>query len=424
MRSINHPAGPLVRAVLLSIALVLVATYPAAGRPEPSGFTQIARVTAADGATGDQFGYAVDLDGAVAVAGANLNDASAVDAGAAYVFDAADDAFTLQATLRPAGLGFDDRFGQAVGVSGDRVVVGAPRDDDLGTDTGAVYVFARGTDGWELETKLLPVGGIAYGRAGAAVAVDGDTIAFAGGRKIFVYTLTESGWTQQAILVSPTGAYDYFGCSLAVSGDSILVGAHGFQSAYDQGFAYVFTRTDGAWSLEATLQAADGVSNDMFGCSVDLDGDTALIGAWGDDDLGTTCGAAYAFSRTDGAWAQTVKLVPAGAGAYDEIGYFVSLDGSLAAIGAHYDDDGGSDAGAVYVFDSSAGWTQTAKLIADDSAPGDIMGNPSVSGDRVFVGAMGSDALATDAGAAYAFGPGGSTTFPGKGEPHKLAARP
>lgn len=157
----------------------------------------------------------------------------------------------------------------------------------------------------------------------------------------------------------------------------------------------------------------------MFGCSVDIDGDTAVVGAWGDDDLGTTCGAAYAFARSAGTWTQAAKLVPAEADAYDEIGYFVSIDGPLAAIGAHYDDDGGPDAGAAYLFDSSAGWSQLAKLVAEDGSPSDIMGNPAVSGERVLVGAMGSDVLATDAGAAYAFGPGEGDTFPGKGSPHK-----
>lgn len=410
------------RAVTLSLAIVIAAAGPALGLPEPGDFAQVAQLTAHDGAAGDQFGYSVALDGPVAVAGANLNDASATDAGAAYVFDATEDAWTAQATLRPAGLGPDDRFGQAVAASGDRIVVGAPRDDDLDIDTGAAYVFVRTETGWELETKLLPVGGIAYGRAGAAVAIDGDTIAFAGGRRVFVYSLTESGWVQQATLLSPTGTYDYFGCSIAISGDSLLVGAHGFQSAYDQGRAYVFSRTDGVWSLQATLQAADGASGDMFGCSVDIDADSALVGAWGDDDAGTTCGAAYAFGRTETAWSQTAKLVPAEAGAYDEIGYFVSLDGPLAAVSAHYDDEGGSDAGAVYLFDSSAGWAQTAKLLADDSAAGDIMGNPAVSDQRVFVGAIGSDVLATDAGAAYAFAQGAGDTFPGKGSPHKQGA--
>ncbi len=407
------------RALVLTATAVLLTGAYAIAKPIADAFTQTAKLVAPDGAAGDGYGYSVAISGDVAVAGAYRNDAVALDAGAAYV-SVRDGAWSQDATLRPADLGADDRFGQAVAASGERIIVGSPRDDDLGLDTGAAYVFVRTAEGWQQEAKLLPAGGIDYGRAGQAVAIDGDTAAISGGRKVFVYVRTDTGWAQQTVLTSPTGVYDYFGCSIALSGDTLVSGAHGFQSTYDEGRAYVFARAGDAWSLQATLQAADGVSNDQFGFSVDVDGDTALVGAWGDDDLGLTCGAAYVFARAGEVWTQTAKIVPDTLQSYDYFGYFVSLDGGLAAVCADGDDDVAPDAGAAYVFDGASGWAQVAKLTASDGAEGDLFGNPSVSDGAVLVGAYGSDSLGTDAGAAYVFESGGSSTpgqSPGPGGP-------
>jgi len=405
---------------LFVLLIGMVFAQPAAAKPTPEGYTQTTQLLAPDAAQADGFGYSVALDTATALVGAYQNDVAAVDAGAAYVYENTAEGWSGGTALRPVEIGYDDRFGQAVGVSGDRLIVGAPRDDDLGTDCGAAYVYERTAEGWTLDAKLLPTGGISFGRVGAAVDIDGDTAIMAGGRKVYVYVCTAEGWGLQATLTSPTGVYDYFGCSIAISGDTVVAGAHGFDSIYNQGRAYVFAREGGVWSLQATLAASDGEANDQFGFGVALDGDTALIGAWGDDDAGSSAGAAYAFERVGATWTQAAKLVPPDADAYDYIGYHVSIDGDIAAVSAHYDADGGYDAGATHVFDRTAGWERVAKLLADDAAAGDLFGNPSVSAGRVLVGAYGSDAAAPDAGAAYIFetaedtrpgpGPGGSGT--------------
>jgi len=404
------------------LVTVMLFAEPAIAKPTPEGYTQTGRLLAPDAAQADGFGYSVALDAQTALVGAYRNDLAAIDAGAAYVFENTAEGWSDGVALRPVGIGYDDRFGQAVGVSGNRLIVGAPRDDDLGTDCGASYVYERTAEGWMLDAKLLPTGGISFGRVGATVDIDGDTAVMAGGRKVYVYVFTAEGWVLQATLTSPAGVYDYFGCSIAISGDTVVVGAHGFDSIYNEGRAYVFVREGGTWSLQATLAATDGEPNDQFGFGLALDGDTALIGAWGDDDAGSSAGAAYAYERAGATWTQVAKLVPPDAEAFDYIGYHVDIDGDIAAVSAHHDADAGFDAGATHVFDRTAGWARVAKLLADDAAAGDLFGNPSVSAGRVLVGAYGSDAAAPDAGAAYIFetaddtrpGPGPGGTGPGR----------
>jgi len=404
----------LARAGLSAAIIVVLCGTPALAKPTPEGFTQTALFVAPDAAEGDGFGYSVAFDDAVAVAGAYRNDGMALDAGAAYVFEESDSGWSEAQVLRPADLGYDDRFGQAVAVSGDTLIVGAPRDDDLGTDCGAAYVFTRTVEGWVQTAKLLPVGGITFGRVGASVDIDGDTAILAGGRKVYVFVRTLEGWVLQATLMSPSGVYDYFGCSIAISGDTVAVGAHGFDSIYDEGRAYVFAREGGVWSLQTTLAAPDGVSNDQFGFGLDVSGDIALVGAWGDDDFGTSSGSAYVFERAGESWSYVTKLLPQAAAPYDYMGYHVSLDGALAVVSAHGDDQGGIDSGAAYAFDGG-GWAQLAKIISSDSGQGGLLGNPSVSGERVLVGAYGSDTAAVDAGVACLFETGGGDTRPGPG---------
>ena len=407
MHAYAHTRHVRFTAIAIAIALIGVMATPGvtvAKQVWPTGYEQTAKLLASDGATDDLNGYSVGIDGETAVTGAPYHDAIAADAGAAYAYIKDATGWTLDTPLSGSTIGFDDRFGQSVAISGDRIIVGAPRDDDLGTDTGAAYIFVRTAEGWAEEAKLLPVGGIDFGRAGAAVDIDGDTAIFSGGRRLFVFTLTAEGWEQQDVLLSPYApAYDSFGTSIAIDGDTIIAGAHGFQSYYDEGRAHIFTRSAGVWTHEATLAASDGISNDQFGFAVDVDGDTALVGAWGCDDAALASGAAYVFVRSTGIWTETYKLTAEEPGSYDYYGYFVSLSEQVAAVGSHGDDDLAIEAGATHLYDSANGFAFLEKLTTADGTEGDLFGNCDVSGETVIAGAIGSDALAPDAGAAYVF---------------------
>jgi hypothetical protein len=150
------------------------------------------------------------------------------------------------------------------------------------------------------------------------------------------------------------------------------------------------------------LTASDAAAGDYFGRSVSVSGDTAVIGAWGDDDRR---GAAYIFTRNGSTWAQQAKLTASDAAAGDHFGQSVSVSGDTAVVAADWDDDAGSNSGSAYVFKRSGStWTQQAKLTASDAAAGDEFGvSVSVSGDTAVVGASSNDDAGSASGSAYVF---------------------
>ena len=261
---------------------------------------------------------------------------------------------------------------------------------------------------------------------GYPVAADGDTVLvgayqadpdgviMAGAAYIFVRT--DSGWTQQAkLVVSGAAQEDYFGWSVALDGDTALVGAYradpdGVNSA---GAAYVFVRSGGVWTQQAKLTASDKAASDMFGYSVALEGDTALIGAYqADPDTLSSAGAAYVFTRSGGAWGEVQKLTASDKAAGDNFGHSVALCGDSAVIGAPYaDPDGVTNAGAAYAFTCSGGvWTQQAKLVASDGAVDNHFGySVALSEDTALVGVGNAAVDSLDAaGAAHVFTRSGS----------------
>jgi hypothetical protein len=149
-----------------------------------------------------------------------------------------------------------------------------------------------------------------------------------------VFTRTGTTWTQQQKLTaSDTGAHDVFGCSVSLSGNTALIGAYRDDSY--KGSAYVFTCAGSIWTQQQKLLASDGAAGDYFGNRVSLDGNTALIGAIGDDDNGVNSGSAYVFTRTGTTWTQQQKLTASDGLAGDEFGIYVFLDGNTALIGAY-----------------------------------------------------------------------------------------
>ena len=154
------------------------------------------------------------------------------------------------------------------------------------------------------------------------------------------------------LLASDAQANDYFGGSVAVSGDTAVIGArYEDTGGSNAGAAYVFTRSGGSWTQQAKLLASDAQSSDYFGVSVAVSGDTAVIGAYGEATGGSYAGAVYVFTRSGGAWTQQAKLLASDAQSSDQFGVSVAVSGDTAVIGARYEDTGGSDAGAVYVFE-------------------------------------------------------------------------
>ena len=172
------------------------------------------------------------------------------------------------------------------------------------------------------------------------------------------------------------------------------------------GSAYVFVRSGGTWSQQAKLTASDAAEFDLFGNSVAVSGDTAVVGNRGDADGGLDSGSAYVFVRSGTTWSQQAKLTASDAAEFDLFGNSVAVSGDTAVIGADFDDDAGLNSGSAYVFvRSGTTWSQQAKLTASDAAADDFFGDSvAVSGDTAVVGAPWDDDAGLNSGSAYVFG--------------------
>ena len=380
-----------------------------------AGTTEETKLIAAlDGESGDWFGWSVAVDGDTAVIGAYGDDDTFGQSGSAYVFTRSGGTWTQQAKLNATDGAGNDYFGISVAIDGDTIVIGAHHDGDKGISSGSVYVFTRSGTIWTQQAKLNATDGAASDQFGVAVSVDGDTavigawgddynaVSYSG--SAYVFTRNGTTWTQQAKLNANenAGSSGYFGYSVSVDGNTAVIGA--WRDGVS-GSAYVFTRSGSIWTQQVKLNANDSVQFERYGYSVSVNGDTAVIGAYGDDDAGGHSGSAYVFNRSGTTWMQQAKLKPNDHDAGDEFGVSVAVDGDTVVIGAPYDDDKGTYSGSAYVFTrSGATWTQQTKLIATDGAGNDHFGwTVSVDGDTVVIGAPYDDDKGGSSGSAYVY---------------------
>ena len=388
--------------------------------------TQQQKLTATDGAADGRFGAAVALSGNTAVIGAPRDDVTGGDQGSAYVFTRNGAVWTQQQRLTASDGMAGDQFGISAALSGDTLVVGAANDDiGANENQGSAYVFIRNGTDWTQQQKLTANDGAAGDVFGFSVALSGETVvvgasnddigpnADQGSAYVFTRSFTNGGaaWMQQQKLIANDGAAsDFFGLSVALSGDTAVVGAFedDISLNQDQGSAYVFTRNGAAWTQQQKLIAADGAAGDFFGLSVALSGDTVVVGAFR-DAIGANAvqGSAYVFTRSGAVWTQQQKLTASDGAAGDFFGRSVALSGDTVVVGASNDDIGANgNQGSAYVFSrSGATWTQQRKLTADDGAAFDSFGlSVALSGDTVVVGVQFDDIDENrDQGSAYVF---------------------
>ena len=343
-----------------------------------------------------------------------------------------------------------DNFGLSVAVSGDTAVVGAPREDAGGIhQAGAAYVFDRdqgGPGNWGEVKKLLAADATAFDQLGLSVAVSGDTAIvgeiFGGSDRAgaaHVFQRDHGGadnWGEvKEVRASDAAGGDWFGYGVAMSGDTAIVGAFQEDAGGNlAGAAYVFQRDRGGadnWGEVKKLTASDAYADDWFGFNVAVSGDSAIVGAQGEDAAGYSAGAAYIFQRDEGGadnWGEVKKLIASDAQVSDNFGHNVAMSGDTTIVGALLEDGdaGFADEGAAYVFQRNQGgpdnWGEVSKLTASDGQNGDRFGfGVAVSVDAAVVGAYQEDAGGSDAGAAYVFkrNEGGPDNW---GEVTKLAA--
>ncbi len=434
---------------------------------------------------GDEFGGAVAMSGdtlavasggedsaATGVNGDPMDD-SATGSGAVYVFrrDAAS-TWVQEAYVKASNAETFDEFAHSMALSGDTLVVGAFREDSAAVgvdgdesdngaiDAGAVYVFRRDATGiWSQQAYLKPANTDPVDGFGVSVALDGDTLVVGasledsnavgingdGGDNsavdsgaVYVFTRDAGGdWSQQAYLkASNTDAGDQFGGAVALSGDTLAVGAvferskstgvDGSQSSNswsEAGAVYVFTRDElGTWSQQAYLKASNTGSGDRFGDSLAISGDTLVVGApledsaargingFQADNKALSAGAAYIFSRDPaGTWIQQVYLKGSNTDSQDRFGHSLALNGDMLVVGASEDsnaiggpaDNSARNAGAAYLFerDANGTWSETAYLKASNTDAGDQFGSAIALGDAFLViGAPLEDSAATGVG--------------------------
>ncbi len=361
-----------------------------------------AELAASDGAQSDQFGSAVHLDGNLAIVGVWADDSGK---GSAYIFDVTTGTQTLK--LTSADRDFSDQFGLSVGLSGNVAIVGAWGDDDNGSESGSAYLFDATTGA--LLHKLLPTDGDAGDRFGISVAVSGN-LAIVGAHfdedhgntagSAYIFNVTTGVQLRKLFAADGTGS-EVFGHSVALDGNIAIVGADGDDdNAENSGSAYVFDVNTGEQLFK--LVAGDPALADFFGISVALSGDRAVVGAPGDDDNGSTSGSAYVFDLTTGH--QLFKLLASDGAASDRFGEYVALDAGLAIVGAHNDDDAGTNSGSAYMFDVTTG-NESLKLLASDGFDTDQFGRSvGVSGEVAIVGAPFTDDSFSNSGSVYLYG--------------------
>ncbi len=331
--------------------------------------------------------------------------------------------------LAPPALELRDRTAYSLASSGDTIVAGFPRESSNGTDptdnsepyAGAAYVFEPPPAPTEVATEstYLKASNPAAGESfGYDVAVDGDTVIAgapngspAGVAHVFVRDGTL--WKKQALLeASYPGGGDLFGSTVAIDDDTVVIGARGEDSdglseaddsIADSGAAFVFVRSGTTWDQQAYLKASNLEEGDSFGFSVDIDGDSIVVGALGESSDGSSqdnngapnAGAAYVFHRSGTTWTQQAYLKAANADADDWFGWTAAIDADTIVVGAPHENVGGTgpDGGAAYIFvRSGTSWTQQALLRSPSVEAGDLFANAvDIASDLVVVGVPGED---------------------------------
>ncbi len=378
---------------------------------------ELAKLLASDGVVGDKFGVSVAVFGGTAVIGAYNDDDKGSNSGAAYIFRFDGSNWIQEQKLTVNDGAVNDYFGFSVGVFGDTIAVGAPKDDDVGSQSGSVYIFRFDGTSWVQEQKLTASNGAADDEFGTSVEIFGDTVIVGSpydddkgsmSGSAYVFRFDGLHWDQEIKLIASDGALgDDFGRAVGMFGDIAVVGSpNDDTNGGDSGSAYVFRFNGSNWALDDKLLASDGAWADSFGTSVAVCGDTAVIGAYLDDDNGSGSGSAYVFRFNGISWGQEDKLVAPDGVAGDLFAKSVAISGDVVVIGTDLDDDDGENSGSGHVFRfTGSSWIHETKLVASDGASGDYFGGAvAISGDTVIIGATDDDDNGSGSGSGYIFG--------------------
>lgn len=326
------------------------------------------KLTPADGEDNDIFGSYVAISGDTAVVGAYGDTVGTnVNQGSIYVYTRSGTTWTQQQKITAADGEANDYFGRALAIAGDTIVVGASSADlTTSIDQGAAYVYFRTGTTWAQQAKLTAGDGTSLDYFGDAVAINGDSIIVGAtedttGTNVqqgsaYVFTRSGTTWTQQQKLTAGDAtAFDYFGFSVSIDADTAVIGTlQDVGINFQQGSAYVFTRSGTTWTQQQKLTSADGETGDSFGNAVHVLGDTIMVGAAGDTNgANLRQGSAYIFGRSGTTWTQSQKLLAADGGIDDSFGAGVAFTQNNAVVGSIGDTIGSNSLqGSAYIFSS------------------------------------------------------------------------
>ena len=289
--------------------------YTRSSATDPFGIQQ--KITASDGAASDEFGRSVSVDGNTLVVGARYDDDNdmGTNSGSVYVYtrSSVNAPFGNEQKITASDGAGGDEFGYSVSVNGNTLVVGAYFDDDRGNNSGSVYVYRRSSANAPFgnQQKITAFDGVFTDRFGWSVSVDGNTLVVGAyldddrgtdSGSVYVYTrlsATDPFGIHQKIIASDGTFFDYFGRSVSVDGNTLVVGAYRDDDRGDgSGSVYVYTRSsvNDLFENEQKITASDGAADDVFGFYVSVDGNTIVVGAYGDDNAQTDSGSIYVYT--------------------------------------------------------------------------------------------------------------------------------
>ncbi len=345
---------------------------------EGANWKELAKLLARDGDSYKRFGWSVAISGDYLIVGATGDNHGGKDTGAVYVFKRSGAQWLEQAKLiDPSGLE-DHEFGYRVDIEGEYAVVGSWGKDSA---EGRVFVYKRSGEKWNEHAQLSASDARAGQRFGGAVALagayvvvgatqDDDRGAHAGAA--YVFARNGETWSEQAkLFANDAAANDYFGASVSIFSNTVVVGKPRSDeegNGSGNGAAYVFIRNAQGWQQQAKLVAHDAKLGDAFGAAVALENDLVVIGSPRTDGSGENAGAAYLFQRSAGKWNEVTKLAALDGAAQDELGTSVALSTGNLIAGAFQNDHVALDAGAAYLFNTSAQTAVAQREVAPPNA--------------------------------------------------------
>jgi len=363
---------------------------------------QQVKITRSDGEADEYFGNSVAVHGDYAIVGAYFDDDNGWGSGSAYIFKKEADIWNQKQKLLPSGVDDYDFFGTSVSIYNDLAVIGSTGDNG----SGSVYVFRKSGESWNEEAVLIPSNGSSGDLFGTSVSVYNEMVAVGAAGddintgSVYIFEKEGTSWEEKQYIYASDGInYDYFGSAVALDDVVLAVGVKGYLGT---GGVYVYIKDGNTWENVSKIRASDNGAEDQFGATVSVSQNFIAAGARFEDEGGIDCGAAYIFVRAGNSWSELKKIIPTDGIENERFGK-VAIDGNILAIGANNDDDLGLESGSVYIYQWNGNdWMFNQKLTANDGFAGDGFGSSLfLDGTRVIVGSPNDNDGASDAGSCY-----------------------